>query len=83
MPSTAQAANEHHRAVCRREHKQAGGQHDIGQHQHAAAAATSMMRPTAGPANAAISKAPENAPKTHDRGTPRPAPIGSARIAGR
>jgi hypothetical protein len=42
-----------------------------------------MARPTAGPANAAISKAPENAPNTHDRGTPMLAPIGSARIAGK
>ena len=29
---------EHHRAVCRREHKQAAGQHDIGDDQHAAPA---------------------------------------------
>jgi hypothetical protein len=43
----------------------------------------SMTRPTAGPANAAISKAPDKAAKTHERGTPMPPAIGSARIAGK
>jgi hypothetical protein len=43
----------------------------------------STIRPTAGPANAAISKALERAPKTHDLGTPTPALIGPARMAGK
>jgi hypothetical protein len=42
-----------------------------------------MMRPTAGPAKAAISKAAEKAPKTHERGTSILAAIESARIAGK
>jgi hypothetical protein len=42
-----------------------------------------MMRPTAGPANAAINKEPENDAKNQERGIPMPALIGSARIAGR
>ncbi len=43
----------------------------------------SIIRPTAGPANAAISKAPEKAANTKERDTPMLVPIGSARIAGR
>jgi hypothetical protein len=42
-----------------------------------------MTRPTAGPANAAISRAAENAAKTHERGTSMLAAIGSARMAGK
>ena len=43
----------------------------------------SISRPTAGPANAAINKAAENAANTHSRDIPVPAPIEPDRIAGR
>jgi hypothetical protein len=43
----------------------------------------SITRPTAGPANAAISNAPEKAAKTQELGTPMLEPIESARIAGK
>jgi len=42
-----------------------------------------MTRPIGGLANAAISKAPEKAPNTHELGTRMAALIGSAKIAGK
>jgi hypothetical protein len=41
------------------------------------------MRPIAGAAKAAINRKIEKAAKTHERGTPMPELIGSARIAAR
>ena len=43
----------------------------------------SIVRPTHGPATAATSSEAENAAKNQERGMPRAAPMGSAKMAGR